>query len=183
MKRLTFIILVAITLLFTTCKKDGPSNILPEATQEGKNTMGMKVNGEVWTPYAPCGFGQNPCGAISLNFHTPYTRANYLDYALSRKYGGVNGQLVITSYSTKPITAIGNCYDSINVLYDDYANPNGLTTYNKSSKPKGKFIITKLDFAKEIMSGTFECTLYGATDSIVITEGRFDCKFNTCICN
>jgi hypothetical protein len=39
MKSLTFTILVAMVLLLTTCKKDGPSTTLPEATQEGKAVL------------------------------------------------------------------------------------------------------------------------------------------------
>lgn len=178
-----YTLLLVVIVCFTTCKKDGASTTLPEATQEGKNTMGMKVNGEVWTPYAECGFGQNPCGAISLEYHTPYTKAYYLSFGGSRKYNGINGQLVVASITSIPLTIIGDKYDSLNISYTDYASLSGWKTYNKSSKSKGNFIITKLDFSKEIISGTFNCTLYYGNDSIVITDGRFDCKFRTCVCN
>lgn len=159
-------------------KKDGPSTTLPEATQEGKNTMGMKVNGEVWTPYSECGLGQNPCGAISLEFHTPYTNAYYLSFGGSRKSNGALSSLIFSSSINSTISTIGNKYDTLNVTYGA-----GLTDYIKSSKSKGSFIITKLDFTKEIISGTFEYTLYRGNDSVVITDGRFDCKFRTCFCN
>src|ERR1700722_16428965 len=37
------------------CKKSTPPpNILPAMTQEGKNTFGSMVNGEVWIPYYQC---------------------------------------------------------------------------------------------------------------------------------
>jgi len=42
-------------IIASNCHKDkfAPA-VLPEATQEGKNTIGFSVNGEVWRPYYKC---------------------------------------------------------------------------------------------------------------------------------
>ncbi|MDI9363634.1 MAG: hypothetical protein QM541_01690 [Flavobacterium sp.] len=189
MKQLTFAILAVITLLFTTCKKDngGPSTTLPEATQEGKNTFGMKVNGEVWTPYYKCGPSANPCGALSVTYYDqPGILQFYFTLTTAKK---TDNSFTTFEVNTMPryttISSIGNKYDSLNVAYTDYgSNRNGRSTdYTKSYTPKGNFTITKLDFANQIIAGTFTCTLYNGNDSIVITDGRFDSKFYTCICN
>jgi hypothetical protein len=48
-----FLIILLIANLH--CKKSHPPpNILPAMTQEGKNTFGCMVNGEVWVPYYQC---------------------------------------------------------------------------------------------------------------------------------
>src|ERR1700733_2066445 len=50
------VILFLLLYINTQCKKSAPPpNILPPMTQEGKNTFGCKINGEVWIPYYQCG--------------------------------------------------------------------------------------------------------------------------------
>ena len=164
-----------------SCKKSVPSNVLPPSTQEGKNTVGFKVNGKVWTPYSKCSFSQNPCGAIDLEYNLPNTPKYSFGFNLSRT-SDPNSSFRVGTFTSSTISTIGNKYDSVDVIYTDYSNGN-IIDYTKSYNPKGNFTITKIDFNNQIISGTFECTLYSATDSVVITEGRFDCKFYTCICN
>lgn len=181
MKNILLGLFVLIIFCFSKCKKNTLTETLPPATQEGKNTMGFKVNGKVWVPYFPCGFGQNPCGAVQLNYHLNSVPAYYLNFHPARKINGNLSSLIITSIPNTTISTTGNKFDSVNISFNDYAN--GITTYNKSYNPKGSFIITKVDFFNQIISGTLDCTLYNGIDSVVITEGRFDCKFYTCVCN
>lgn len=181
-------LLVTITC-FTTCKKDngGPAATLPEATQEGKNTFGMKVNGQVWTPYYKCGPSANPCGALSVTYYNqPGILQFYFTLGTDKK---TDNSFTTFEVNTMPryttISSTGNKYDSLNVVYTDYGSDSngGHIDYTKSYAPKGNFTISKLDFTNQIIAGTFSCTLYNGNDSIVITDGRFDCKFSTCICN
>src|ERR1700730_7257280 len=50
------LILVCLLILVcgAKCKKSMPSLTLPPITQEGKNTFGCKINGQIWIPYFPC---------------------------------------------------------------------------------------------------------------------------------
>ncbi len=180
---LRYTLLLAIIICFITCKKDnnGANTTLPEATQEGKNTMGMKVNGEVWTPYSKCGAFADPCGAIDLEYNQPGSPIYYFSFHPARTLNGNLSSLIINTTGRLGITTIGNKFDSVNVSYNDYRN--GTTRYTQSFTQKGNFTITKLDFTNQIISGTFGFTLYSGIDSIVISDGRFDCKFYTCICN
>jgi hypothetical protein len=175
--------LAIIAFLFTTCIKNGkgPSNILPEATQEGKNTMGMKVNGVVWTPYSGC-FSVTG-SAIGVQYHKPYVPSYYLSFGATKSFKGEFKTFNITSIYPSGISTLGEKYDSVNVTYTDYDAPGGWIDYGTFYHKRGKLIITKLDFVNEIISGTFDCTLFSGKDSVVITEGRFDCKFNTSVCN
>ncbi len=178
MKPLLPIILLIIVTILTTCKKDAPSTTLPEATQEGKNTIGFKVNGKVWRPYSECGFSNDPCGALSMQYNLPSFRAYYLGAHFTRDYKDDRSDLFISTHPNTTISTVGNKYDSLTFIYGV-----GLVDYIESWHPKGNFTITKIDQVHQIISGTFEFTLYSATDSVVITDGRFDCKFYTCICN
>lgn len=185
MKLLLSVLFLLIVTVFTTCKKDGPSNSLPAVTQEGKNTVGFKVNGKIWTPYSECGFSNDPCGALSMQYNLPSFRAYYLGAYFKRDYKkDDNSDLFISTGPGVTISSTGNKYDSLVIEYTDYAVPGRLIAiYTQSYHPKGNFTVTKIDQAHQIISGTFEFTLYSATDSVVITDGRFDCKFYTCICN
>ena len=165
-----------------SCKKEAASDVLPPITQEGKNTVGFKANSKVWTPYSNCGFSQNPCGAISMEYNLPTTPL-YFSLQTTRNENS-NSFSTFNISSITLISTIGNKYDSVDIMYTEYSrNPPNIIEYTKSHNPKGNFTITKIDSNNQIISGTFECTLYSATDSVVITEGRFDCKFYTCICN
>lgn len=63
------LLLLLFTIYTTGCKKDLAKNAtLPPATQEGKNTVGFTVNGEVWVPYAKCESFSNPCREISAHY-------------------------------------------------------------------------------------------------------------------
>jgi hypothetical protein len=54
-----FLLFFSLTLLLGACElfpEAEPENVLPPITQEGANTFGCKVNGEVWLPYKDGGF-------------------------------------------------------------------------------------------------------------------------------
>ncbi len=180
-----YTLLFAVFICFTTCKKDdnGASTTLPEATQEGKNTMGMKVNGEVWTPYYTCGAYSNPCGAVEFSYDQYPTTPYYINAHFTKDINKDFSSLTITSAGAT-ISTLGDKYDSLNITFTNYSTPNApWIDYTKSYKPKGNFTITKIDRINKIFSGTFSFTLYGSGDSVVITDGRFDYKFYTCLCN
>lgn len=170
-------------LCFVQCKKNAPVATLPEATDVGNNTIGFKVNGKVWIPFSACGIGSNPCGAVSVAYGNRYGNpTNNLSIGCERRTGNENATFSIYCLPNTTISSTGNKFDSVSIVYTDYAAAGGATGYSKWYTPKGKVTVTKIDFAKEIVAGTFDCTLYNGSDSIVITDGRFDVKFNACVC-
>lgn len=61
--------LTIFSLFFAACKKDPTKNAkLPPITQEGKNTVGFMIDGEVWVPYYECRFMGDPCGEIHASY-------------------------------------------------------------------------------------------------------------------
>lgn len=167
--------------------KDEPSKELPPITQEGKNTIGCKINGEIWVPYYSCnGMSANPCGEIAVDVHqiNPNTpQLVSLNIAIEQKIedNSITGFSIHTG-TNQGISSIGNKIDSLTVYF---GKPVAQLYYNYNYYSKAeKFEITKLDTAQKIISGIFELTLYKSpSDSLKITDGRFDLKFQVCKCS
>lgn len=180
-KKLAAFLLLAI--LSASCKKShtqGPT--LPPITHQGLNTFGCKVNGQVWVPYYPCFYNQS---AIKT-YIVPLQRGSILPISfqlnLSTFYGQGNGDsfFAILPGQGVPYTGIHgtyNYFDSLDIEYDGptsgYSSISAFTIQGRNS-----FQITTLDTVNGIIAGTFAFTLYGTpTDSLVVTDGRFDFKF------
>ncbi len=58
---------------FAQCKKNKPdSNGLPAATQEGKNTLGFLLNGQLWKPQ-----GFRRTGHLSIDFDPNFNQGGF----------------------------------------------------------------------------------------------------------
>ncbi len=172
---------------FVGCKKNNDPTenaTLPPATQEGKNTMGFTIDGEVWVPYYKCKLSGNPCGEISADYNGPPSGPNNIGFGFSRERNNKKSFLVISS-AFATITSTGNKVDSIGVNYNG-ENSNSNTDSYSGPLPGSKFIITKLDKQNQIISGEFDFILLEQNRSgktINLKDGRFDFKFNACKCN
>ena len=182
--------LLALFLLFSVviqCRKNknNPPSELPPLTLEGKNTVGFKVNGQIWVPYSECSFSGNPCEELFADVYQTQPSAA-LPISLSLAFGreGDNNEFTGFSIQTKTsgIYTIGNKIDSLTVLFQ---KPVGQLYYNYNYHGKAESVeITKLDKVNGIISGVFELTLYQSiNDSVKITEGRFDLRFPLCKCS
>jgi hypothetical protein len=180
--RSSFGFLLLLLVAGPQCKKSSPPpNILLPATQEGKNTFGCKVNGEVWIPYYHCGFGTSGCDELGFHVYSSDS-VNKLPLQFSlvteRSISDNNYSAFFINTYRANITQTGNIYDSVSiwcVIGHDY--------YTQSFYA-GSMNLTKLDTVNNIMSGTFSFTQYNTpNDSVVVTDGRFDLTFNACLCH
>jgi len=189
MKTIVPYFLITFIIFFTDCKKSVGDQIqLPPITQEGRNTFGCKVNGTVWVPNFKCRPFTNPCEAMNVAFLNAFSTSILpIGIALNARKEVNNSSSYFhfgTKYILSPpksfITAKGNIYDSLDIQYlDDAAG-----IYNKISGRGGEFEITKLDTINKIISGTFNFSLNNGTDSVLISEGRFDFKLQGyCLCS
>ena len=178
-----------ILLSLAACKKDPTKNAkLPPATQEGKNTIGFTLNGEVWVPYAKCGAFSNPCQEAQVSYgEAGGAQLNGIDFSFTRRRQGVNtaSYLYITSTGVGTITTLGNKIDSVYVNYTAENSIGNNDTYS-GGIPVSKFVITKFDKQNQIISGEFEFILRennGSGKTTILKDGRFDFRFNTCKCS
>jgi|GEM_PF-308806 len=178
-----FLILLTNTHCKVCCIPSLP-NVLPPATQEGKNTFGCKINGVVWLPLFSC-FAQTTgnCNALGFSIY-PLATLSRLPIAFTLS---ARRQIYDTTFSmfnmytgSSRITKAGNVTDSVTIIYFEGANE---FSYFPPVQTSGAFDITKLDTVNSIISGTFHFTLYNSKgDSVVVTDGRFDLTYNACLC-
>jgi hypothetical protein len=185
-----FLTLSLLAVICFNCHKDKPSNVLPPATTDGLNTIGFLVNGQVWTPFYKCTISTSPCGKIMVRYGVDHgAPPRTITMAFGREPEGkplsyliIDGLNDYTSSNKYSITTTGDKIDSIHVLFQGGSNPQEYVgPFDGSS-----FIITKLDFDKRIISGTFHFFLqeYGNGDNkIELMDGRFDLKLDACECH
>ena len=163
------LVLLTLSFLLTAgmkCKKDifdPNNNQLPAITQEGKNTFGFLLNGEVWVPKAPILRSK-----LDLSYDPGYMGGTFNIVAF--QYNGDFFQQL--SIGNKNINKIGEY-----PLLVNYYNGNTQCSYDvNQGQPVGKIIITKLDLTGNgIISGTFNFKLEKeGCPTINATEGRFD---------
>lgn len=193
-------ILMAILLVFGQfkCNKSLPSapTSLPPITQNGSNTFGFLVNGQVWDPFWPC--SEFVPGLEQFFYQIlPLDSSAKLPILFSLKASNITGSESFFSMRqnytlSDHIFGPGNVIDSILIEYDDGAS--GKSYFNSNPYYPGAplpryFQITKLDTIYKIVSGIFNFTMYnqavpgGPLDSVIISEGRFDLMmgvFSTC---
>lgn len=152
---------------------DNPSG-LPNATQEGKNTIGFLLNGKPWTPK-----GFRGTGNLSIDYDPSYNQGIFsivaYDFSEPEAKQFIIGIRDSLNYLGAPITLPLTRESLFSVSYNspcDYFNQS-----NEVSS-SGSLSITKLDKSNGVISGTFDATLsINGCETVQITEGRFDMKF------
>ncbi|MRX48488.1 DUF6252 family protein [Pedobacter puniceum] len=181
MKTLKYIIILIsyLSLSASSCKKDKTGiDALPAATQEGKNTFGCLVNGEVFIARSRTGFGP-PYFACEYGFNS---ETNSFRFYLrgSDRIQSSNRNTIIISFNG--ISLISGTRLDIRELQDGYANAiyfkTSIDEFNTNATSKGEITITKLDESKRIISGTFWFDAVNETgEKVEVREGRFDMSY------
>ena len=166
--------------LLASCKKDTPveaAPALPAATQSGKNTMGCKINGELFLLN-----GKEDSWSIGLSAAQYNLNDTVIRYSISFNSRKPNIYVEMSSIGS---AAKNNDTLSLNgihpfekrfVILDDFRE-NTITgaSYRSDQIHGGTLIITKN--TPYFMSGTFEFEIFNredSTKSVKVTEGRFD---------
>ncbi len=155
----------------SACKTDSlsPKEGLPDDTQQGLNTFGCLVNGEVWLPKAP--FLKNKLvyeysnGLFSIS-------ADKIDKNFHQAIG-----IRIEENLNSPIAYNLESYPEHKATFFDLER-DPPCFYDRKAVKKGELKITKLDTANHIIAGTFAFTVWTeGCDTIKVTDGRFDLKY------
>jgi len=188
MKKLLLVPLMAVAWLCACRQEPLPQEppfvpidytVLPPDTQEGKNTFGCLVNGEVWVPRVPI-------FAVTI-----YDKAISFDESKGLGYGYGTFRLVDAPIDDWMSLSFGFTFFEPSVFHTtpdgsdsslfrvkfqrgnsgyykpDYSVPLASNTWK----------VTKVDTVNNFISGTFEFTLIDETnpnDTLKFTEGRFD---------
>lgn len=186
-KHLLLFLLLPIVLA-TNCKKKNVSELdkLPGHTQAGANTMGCLVNGKAWLPDTRDNGGIPQLKAITISFWNSNTE---VFCRFRRQRGSDNQGLYIYikdfagsgTYSMNKTSRLIGLPGSSGPLnsHFDFFDDNARKGYTTNENYTGTINITYYNAATRIIAGTFQFTgqnYQGISDSIVVTEGRFDCK-------
>ena len=175
MRNLLFIVLV--TILFISCKKEVDE--LPPVTQTGAHTFGAKVNGAFWVPQ---GFGPFPANDIlevlligddaRISARNFSSSPNETEFYIHLKNVTVPGTYQLNTNVSHP---------SSDASYAYYVKRTMTPTdeWITTAAETGEVVVTRIDKANLIISGTFRFTgktIYGSAPNLSVTEGRFDLK-------
>ena len=167
-------ILIFLLLSFYSCNKEdnlSPEEQLPPATETGEGIFACLINGEL---FIDTGGGYFNCfyQYVDGGYYFSISGENF-----DKEMSGINLGTI-----NKPISA-GENYD---LLEESEGNATAsiffsslLESENTSSSNTGNLYISKLDFEKRIVSGTFEFDIvHPETGEIIeVRKGRFDTLF------
>lgn len=169
-----FIIVITIVLISSCKDKDQETDILPEATQSGKNTGGAIVDGKVWVakieaPSSTPGGNNTSYSNTGNKFNLEITLREYNnETSLIKLYINDVQHLSPKTYSISPLPNFEGYYTTSNYIkYDIKPSTGGFIT------------ITNFDFFKQVVSGTFSFKAENLNGEIInVTDGRFDKKYS-----
>ena len=194
-KHIFYAVLLFVSTMTTQCSKtttavpDDP-NALPPETQTGANTYACKINGVVWKYKDPDYQSTGSSPKTRWRFDSSTNGGGFF-IAGFRYLDGTNNDDLLTlgidSILTKKEFVLNPTIKNFNLIYTNSkslkkdCNQFGtLPFYDTTSNyySSGNLFITKLDQNSKIISGTFNCTIYQTgCDTLKITEGRFDIKY------
>jgi hypothetical protein len=173
-----------IAMLLYNCRKDNLNCIpdLPCATQTGANTFGCYINGKPWV------------AEIAPHMLDPTLHKTEAEYDVTGYQSDVSNQLRITASrwdSTssgflilyiKPVTDVGELNPGIAdfSVWGNLSNqiyPNEVLSIDLDTIQEYSLTVTRLDTEERIISGLFSFKGISGTDTINVTDGRFDVKF------
>lgn len=175
------LILLSSLIVFTGCKKS--VDALPEATQSGANTFGLKLDGKFWVPQKFAGINAPILKAQLMGANLNdimITAQNFasepLEYQFTLYIKNITGPGV---YELNQNTDI---YPNVSGNYAYYVRRkiNPLNEWITNVQNTGSVTITKWDLTDNIVSGTFEFkggSMDNSAEPIIVTDGRFDIKF------
>ena len=177
------LLLLMLAASLWACHKEDPIKpapppdytVLPPATQEGKNTFGCKVNGQVWVPRVPLGT-VTAYDKYAL-FHEKNDRGsgiiicNLIDGSSDEHFtlAFTPSFFQVRTYKTLSDTALFRFNPDFTRLSENFDHLEGDTS--------NYLTITKIDTARNFISGVFQCSVYNKNKKIKITEGRFDMPY------
>lgn len=175
MKNFLFVLLISGFLI--SCKKQVTD--LPDATQNGANTFGAKVDGNFW---APQGFGPFPANDIlearrsgpndiMINARNFASSPNETEFEILITGVTGPGTYLLNNDVVRPASSSFGYYVKRNFTPEN--------EWLTSTAHGGSVTFTRVDFVNKIVAGSFQFTamnLYNTPQLLTVTEGRFDLK-------
>lgn len=191
MRIFTYNLLIFLVLLFACfgcednlfdfgSKKDENDLKLPPATQSGENTLGCKINGEIWKPRLQITLFPPPFSYISGDVDHERNR-----FSLSARRNvdkkTIDAEIRMTVHDSLqtskkyPFTYYSDTTNYASIERHDTCR------FRTDNTTNGYVVLTKIDTSENIVSGRFQFNAInkncGQNDKMKITEGRFDIDY------
>lgn len=140
-----------------------PINQLPPATMTGENTFGCLINGEVWIPTSDSSEKD-----LDVIFNPIYDELQFRTNLIT------SDRDEFMSFAISNVVDIGE-YELL--FASVFRNFEIFKSYELDTLKSRKLLLTKFDTDDNIVSGTFELTFFNETDTLKVTNGRFDAKY------
>lgn len=173
-------------LLFTNmkCKKDdqNPASQLPPATQEGKETFGCLVNGEVFVPKG-INLGGPRLSSYYQYLNSPTAQGYFFNVSAKKNESGRSRDVTIAANNVlikEGTKYILKNYPDNNEIYGSYGIVSGgiINEYPTKGTYQGELYISRFDDINQIVSGTFWFdAVNDKGEKVEVREGRFDVHF------
>ncbi len=163
--------LALLIAMLATCKHKDPEPALPPETQEGKNTFGCILNGQLWTN------SQRQGGSPATLEAVPEA-----DGILSiRAFQRDNGRNENISFFAQKIDKVGTypISTTTSARFVDREKSIDYGSIDNDIIYSGELVITRFDIPNRIVAGRFNFKLQ-KQDGLTFeaTEGRFDLEMN-----
>jgi hypothetical protein len=171
-----YISLLFLVAILSSCKDEPiqPIDILPPATNEGKNTFGCLIDGEAFIGNAGW-----PAFDVSATFNTDSKR--FALQGATRSKNDNLSQIGFIFYLSEGPGSYG--FDIVGDTQSSYINYDSNVScsiyYHNPDNP-GSVIVTHLDTFNRIASGTFEMDLINNSCDktlMLVRDGRFDVNY------
>lgn len=161
---------MTVTCLFSSCKE---KEVYPSETQEGRNTFGVKIDGNKWLP--------NQASTVPVapsRLQGEYIKQGGIVAVTARRdnFDEVIVLTIVDVFKTGHYTFNG---DSTKSTRTEFSGDKLNDKYRLFSGGINEVNITKLDTINKIVSGNFKVQLKGITNNATknLTEGIFDIKY------
>jgi len=156
----------------TECEEpiiEEPPLELPPITQQGANTFGCLINGEVWVPQGQRGGTGIKAFYQAINFLTidasHFRQEQYAFFG----FGLIDSNAVYegNTFTLNDTVATRLNFETIDCEVDNYPDPSQVIA--------GQVTIDRFDFAKPFVAGQFWfIAITPECDTLRVTDGRFD---------
>ncbi len=174
-------ILLPLTLFWALTASKCSKDELPPETQEGKNTFGCYVNGEL---FVPRGGGLGPIKTCYYQLIYPSDNGYVFQVSASDKRGNIPKNIAINIDSMKIseglIIQLKHGIRGVEggAQYSGELGADGIHRFYTNDEVIGQIVINKFDEINHIAAGTFWFTAVNSLgDTVKITDGRFDMKY------
>jgi len=180
MKKTALLFFMVGFILLFSCRKDkgsNPTETLPPETQEGKNTFGCYVNGNLWLPkngVICLGCPQKLTGG----YYPSYKSLAIYTFKKNKDWQSERINIIGNDITSTGIYNLGYDPDSLNTSYELLESDGSTSTrYVLIDPSNSQLNITKLDTINKIVSGKFSFTAIHGNSTISITNGVFDINY------